>query len=127
MSKRVVSAINVTPFIDVMLVLLVVFMITSPMMAPIIEVNLPSAVSSVDSVDEKSIVVTLSKMGNIYVSGEVVVVDDLAKKILELSAGNANVQVFISADKGVNYGHLVQVMDALRKVGIVRIGLITDD
>ena len=127
MSKRVISEINVTPFIDIMLILLVVFMITSPMMVAGVQVDLPKANSSPLTGEDKTVVITVGKVGDIYLQDRAVNLGELAKKILELSSNDRSIRLFVRGDKKSDYGEVVNVIDVIRNSGFTKIALMTDN
>ena len=124
--KKLISDINVTPFVDIMLVLLVVFMVASPMMVPGIQVDLPQTTAAPLSSDEKAVVVTVNKQGSIYLQDKVVDISFLNKRIAELLHNNKSARVFIRADKDVNYGTVVKIMSMIKASGFTKIALITN-
>jgi biopolymer transport protein TolR len=121
------SQINVTPFVDVMLVLLIIFMVTAPMLDQGVSVDLPKIAEapSLQSQDEP-LVVTLEKNGNLSIGKtRIAEVDKLAPVILQALKGKENREVFLEADKAVPYGRVVEVMAVLKKAGIERLGMVT--
>jgi biopolymer transport protein TolR len=119
--KRALSEINVTPFVDVMLVLLVIFMITAPLLQQGIDVNLPQAKGKEMSPTER-VVITVKKDGKIYVNKSRTDINRLKSKLTGLSDRN----VFLKADKDVPYGVVVDVMGELREIGIEKLGMVTE-
>ena len=124
--RRTINEINMVPFIDVMLVLLIIFMVTAPLITTGV-VDLPSVGKSsqrpehvVEVVIGSDTKVRLRVDGK---DGEVVAVKSVAARVLELQAGNAATPVVISADRSVKYETVVQVMDALQRAGVQRVGL----
>jgi biopolymer transport protein TolR len=132
--RRTINEINMVPFIDVMLVLLIIFMVSAPLMTPgvidlptvgqaqrqpdrIVEVQLDAGELLRIKVDGKP------DAGNPDAEGERIALPQLAKRIKALQAGSAQTPVILSADKGVKYEAVVRVMDTLQKAGIVRVGL----
>lgn len=119
--KRALSEINVTPFVDVMLVLLVIFMITAPLLQQGIDVNLPQAKGKQLSPTER-VIITIKKDGKIYVNKARTDITKLKAKLTGLSDRN----VFLKADKKVPYGVVVEVMGELREIGIEKLGMVTE-
>lgn len=121
---RLVSEINVTPLVDVMLVLLIIFMVTAPMMTEGLEVNLPQT-RSVDTLptESENMVLTLRRDGQMFLSTYPVVLDELEEK-LNLLVKAQNKQLFLQADKDVPYGVVVDVMGRVRAAGIAQLGVI---
>jgi biopolymer transport protein TolR len=124
--RRSMSEINMVPFIDVMLVLLIIFMVTAPMITTGV-VDLPSVGKSSQREQQVvEVVVGADERLKLRVNqGESIVVGlpQLAARVKDLQAGNANSPVVISADKSVRYEQVVKVMDALQRAGIARVGL----
>jgi len=119
------SEINVTPFIDVMLVLLVIFMVTAPMMQSGIGVNLPQAETE-SAPAEEGLTITITKDRFIHLQNSVININLLERRIQEHFAGKPKKIVFIAGDEGINYGFFVDVVDKIRKAGVEKIGLLTE-
>lgn len=121
-----VSQINVTPFVDVMLVLLIIFMITAPMLVQGINVNLPAATAkALDSRNER-LVVTLTSEKKIYLDTVEVSRDNLADKVKAVLGQRMDDQVYLRADADVPYGFVVEIMAALKEAGVERVGVVTE-
>lgn len=118
------SEINVTPFVDVMLVLLIIFMVSAPMMTRGIEIGLPQAVSS-EAIEEDRVTVTVDHQGQFYVQHEPVVDDLLVETVKRHGGGGERVAVYLEGDEEVAYGRILGAMDALRVAGISRVALVT--
>lgn len=124
--RRMVSEINVTPFVDVMLVLLIIFMIAAPMMIQGIDVKLPAASAKALPTETEKLVVSISEDGRVYLNDTVVEPDGLASTLSALHGTCGDDRgVILKADRKVEYGFVVQVMDAIRQAGIEQIGMIT--
>ncbi len=125
---RMLSEINVTPFVDVMLVLLIIFMVTAPMMTQGIDVNLPRAdSSSTIQTEEERYIVTVASDGKLYINEYQVELDSLGPKLAALlKEPKAGQGVFLRADRNVPYGTVVQVMSHIREAGINQIGMVTE-
>jgi biopolymer transport protein TolR len=123
---RFLSEINVTPFVDVMLVLLIIFMVTAPMMMQGVDVDLPEATSEPLSAQEEALIVSIKKDGKVYISDYEVTVDFLREKLLKILEGRESREVFMSADKSVPYGVVVRVMSEIKAAGIENLGMVTD-
>ena len=121
--KQVLSEINVTPFVDVMLVLLVIFMVTAPLLQQGIDVNLPKAKGK-EMPSEERITLIVKKGGIIYMNDNPVSLTEMGKKLKALSSSNPN--VFLKADKDVPYGFVVEVMGEIKEAGIEKLGMITE-
>lgn len=121
--KQVLSEINVTPFVDVMLVLLVIFMVTAPLLQQGIDVNLPKAKGK-EMPSEERITLIVKKGSMIYMNDNPVSLTEMGKKLRALSSSNPN--VFLKADKDVPYGFVVEVMGEIKEAGIEKLGMITE-
>ncbi|MFC2145843.1 ExbD/TolR family protein [Acidobacteriota bacterium] len=119
------SEINVTPLVDVMLVLLIIFMVTAPMMQSGIEINLPSAETRTNA-SSGGLVLTVTKDRYIYMENQIINLFLLESRIKSYFLGKDKKIVFLKADKDVPYGYMIDVMDVLKKAGIQTVGLIVD-
>ena len=124
---KMVSEINVTPFVDVMLVLLIIFMVTAPMMTQGIDVNLPQASAPAIPTEEERLMVTVSQDRKIFINEYPVELDALGPKLATIYQNKGGRQgVFLRADETIPYGFVVQVMGVIREVGIDQIGMVTE-
>jgi len=121
--RDVLSEINVTPFVDVMLVLLVIFMVTAPLLQQGIDVNLPKAKGK-DLPPEERITLIIKRNGVIYMNDNPVTLAEMRRKLESISTLNPN--VFLKADKDVPYGFVVEVMGDIKEAGIEKLGMITE-
>ncbi len=119
------SEINVTPFVDVMLVLLVIFMVTAPMMQQGLNVNLPKTASTGVALNEDPFVLSIDSAGKITTVGNEIKSDALTTKIKAVFENRKNKQIYIQADRKVDYGTVAYVMGEIRMAGITNISLIT--
>jgi biopolymer transport protein TolR len=119
------SDINVTPFVDVMLVLLIIFMVTAPMMMQGMDVDLPEAVSKPLSAETDQLMVSIDDGGRIFINDIQVAVDDLSDKLKRIMAGRPDQQVYLKADKAIAYGVVVRVMSEIQQAGIEKLGMVT--
>ena len=119
------SEINVTPLVDVMLVLLIIFMITAPMMQSGITVNLPSAETKANP-SSGGLVLAITKDHFIYMDDKIINLYLLESRVKNYFFNKKKKIVFIKADKDVSYGYVISVMDVLKKAGIETVGMIVD-
>lgn len=117
------SEINVTPFVDVMLVLLIIFMVTAPLLQQGIDVNLPKAKGK-DMPPEERVSIVIKKDQRIYMNDNPVSLSEMKKKLSAISKLNPN--VFLKADKDVPYGLVVGVMGEIKEAGIEKLGMVTE-
>ncbi|MDH3285999.1 MAG: biopolymer transporter ExbD [Acidobacteriota bacterium] len=123
--RGALSEINVTPLVDVMLVLLIIFMVSAPMLTRGIEVGLPQAASA-EAIEEERVTLTVDRGGQFFVDNRPVVDELLVDKVRQLVGDEANRGVYIEADADVAYGRVLAAMDALRVAGISRVALVTE-
>ena len=119
------SEINVTPFVDVVLVLLVIFLITAPMMLRGIDVKVPKTEAKNVGPEER-LMLTVTKEKAVYLDDQPITLARLEGILVGLRQRNAKAAVFLRADEGVAYGVVVKVMDAVKKAGIERLGMVTE-
>ena len=124
-SRMAMSEINVTPFVDVMLVLLVIFMVTAPMMQQGLEVNLPKTASTGVALTEDPFVLTIDAAGHLKAGDIIINVNDAREKLKAIFQTRKNKQIYIQADRKVDYGVVAEVMGEIRAAGIYNINLIT--
>jgi biopolymer transport protein TolR len=125
-NRNTMSQINVTPLVDVMLVLLVIFMVTAPMMQQGVQVNLPKADTKSLSPQEETVVVSLERSGKLFINKAEVPFGDLRSKLSAMFASKAKKEVFLKADKDVPYGEVVKTMAEIKGAGIERLGMVTE-
>ena len=125
-NRGIMAEINVTPLVDVMLVLLVIFMVTAPMMQQGVQVNLPKADTKAMTPAEESVVVSVDKSGKTYINKDEVPVGDLKSRLSTMFASRAKKEVFLKADAGVPYGEVVRAMADIKGAGIERLGMVTE-
>lgn len=124
-SRGVMSEINVTPLVDVMLVLLIMFMVTAPLMQQGIEVDLPKTSSTGVEVNDEPFILVINSDRKITISKSPVTIDHLREKLKAIFKNRKNKQVYVQADRKVDYGIVAEVMAEIRSAGILNIGLIT--
>lgn len=120
-----ISQINVTPLVDVMLVLLVIFMVTAPIIQQGVQVNLPQARSSAIPGTEEHLVVTVSKNGKVYLNDNAMSLSELGGKLRAIKKLDSNKQVYLRADQEVRYGTVMQTIAEIKQAGIERLGMVT--
>ena len=121
----VLSEINFTPLVDVMLVLLIIFMVTAPMLTQGIPVDLPREKGEVHDLSE-SLIITVSTNNRIYFRDRRVSLDELEEKLQRISRINPDMEVFIKADRDVKYGTVVKTMSRIRRAGFYQLGMVTE-
>ena len=123
---RPLAEINVTPMVDVMLVLLIIFMVTAPLIQQGVKVNLPEAKAAPVEAAEKKLVLSIDAQRRIYIGEAEVPVDELEKKLASNAKAQADKELYLHADRDVPYGVVVDVMAAAQRAGITNVGMITD-
>jgi biopolymer transport protein TolR len=125
-SDGYMSDINVTPFVDVMLVLLIIFMVTAPMMIQGLDVDLPQVSAKPLDTKEEQLIITIDKSNQIFINDFQTDLDSLQIKLLKILEGRTDPEVFIKADRDIVYGTVVQVMAAIRGAGVDNVGMVTE-
>ncbi|HYA34725.1 MAG TPA: protein TolR [Candidatus Binataceae bacterium] len=123
---RYVSQINVTPLVDVMLVLLVIFMVTAPIIQQGVEVSLPKVTAAPLAGKEEQFVVSITRGGQIYLNDATMTEAQLSDKLQAISRERPDRQVFIRADEQVPYGEVIRTMAAIKAAGIENVGMVTE-
>jgi biopolymer transport protein TolR len=124
--RTTMSEINVTPMVDVMLVLLVIFMVTAPLIQQGVKVNLPDARAQPVEGTEKRLVVSVDRQGHVFFGETEVPSDQLEEKLRSNAKAQADKEIYLHADREVPYGAVVEVMAAAQRAGIPSVGMITD-
>ena len=124
-SDRLMSDINVTPFVDVMLVLLIIFMVTAPMMVQGVDVALPEATSKPLESETEPLIITIDKNNAIYINDYEVSLGFLQEKLVKVLEGRADREVYFRADKDISYGIVVQVISEIKGAGVEKLGMVT--
>ncbi|RJR17797.1 MAG: protein TolR [Desulfobacteraceae bacterium] len=125
-NKRLMSDINVTPFVDVMLVLLVIFMVTAPMMLQGVEVTLPKTATKHLKTREDPLVVSINKKQEIYLENQAIEIKDLEEKIRKVFEYRREKEVLLRADENVPYGAVIKVISRIKQAGIEKLGMVTE-
>jgi len=127
--KKVNSNINVTPMVDVMLVLLIIFMVITPMLNNKVNVDLPQATAAVvmeNANKEDAITVAVTRDGRAYLGGDPVSLDELSAKITDKLTNKTDKEVYLRADIRANYGKVMDTVDQIRAAGVSNLGLLTE-
>lgn len=124
--KKLMSDINVTPFVDVMLVLLIIFMVTAPMMMEGVEVNLPKTTTKNIKTREDPMILTITKNKEIMLEKTKLRLEDIETKIGAILKYRKDNEILLRADEDVPYGFVVQVMAGVKRAGIDKLGMITE-
>ncbi len=121
-----IAGINVTPMVDVMLVLLVIFMVTAPLMTSGVPVDLPSANAKPITGDDRPLTVSIKADGSIWLSEDTTVqLDELAPKLKAMSNNNPEARIFVRGDGAITYGRMIEVLTNLQGAGLNKVALIT--
>jgi biopolymer transport protein TolR len=124
--RKLMNEINVTPMVDVMLVLLIIFMITSPMLVAGIEVDLPQTESTPISGSFKPLVISIDKNEELYLFETMISKDTLIDKLKEITKENKDTRIFVKGDKSISYGVIVETMSRIQSAGFTKVALISD-
>ena len=125
-NRGMMAEINVTPLVDVMLVLLVIFMVTAPMMQQGVQVNLPKANTKAMTPQDEAVVVSVDKSGKVFINKDEIPAADLRNRLADMFASREKKEVFLKADAGVPYGEVVKTMADIKGAGIERLGMVTE-
>ena len=125
-NNEALSQINVTPLVDVMLVLLVIFMVTAPILHQGVDVNLPKVRAGAINGDQVQLVVSVTRAGEIYLNDTVLSAPDLQSNLQGVLREAPDRNVYIRADAAVPYGEVMRVIASLREAGVTRLGMITE-
>jgi biopolymer transport protein TolR len=120
------SQINVTPLVDVMLVLLIIFMVTAPIIQQGVEVNLPKVKAQALPGKEEQFIVSITRNSEVYLNDTRITTDELSEKLRAISTERPDRQVFLRADDAVPYGEVVRTMAAIKAAGIEDVGMVTE-
>ena len=124
--RKLKAEINVVPYIDVMLVLLIIFMVTAPLIQQGVKLNLPQARAAPVEANEKKLVLSVDAKSRVFLGEVEVPLDDLEEKLKTNAKAQADKEVYLHADKSLPYGVVVEVMAAAQRAGIGNLGMITD-
>src|ERR1700759_3508760 len=124
--RRPMAEINVTPFVDVMLVLLIVFMVTAPLLTVGVPVDLPKTRAQTLGQDREPLSVTVKRDGRVFLQNTPIAEEELVAKLTAIAANGYDQRIFVRGDKAVDYGRVMEVMGLLSAAGFTHIGLVTD-
>jgi biopolymer transport protein TolR len=119
------SDINVTPFVDVMLVLLIIFMVTAPMMTQGVDVALPEATAEPLPAEKEKLIISIDDKTTVFINDVPVTVDDLNEKLKRIMSNRSDREVYLRADKDIPYGTVVRVMSEIKLAGVEKLGMVT--
>ena len=125
-SKEPMSEINVTPFVDVMLVLLIIFMVTAPLLTVGVEVDLPKTKAGAINADAAPLVVSIKSDGGLYLQETVVEPEVLIPRLKAISNANPDVRIFVRGDRAVSYGEVLSVMGRIQSAGFEKVALVAE-
>src|SRR5512134_2262348 len=124
--RQTLTEINVTPMVDVMLVLLIIFMVTAPLIQQGVKVNLPETKAAPVEAADKKLVLSIDTARHVYIGDAEVALEELEMKLAANAKAQADKEVYLHADRDVPYGVVVEVMAAAQRAGITNVGMITD-
>lgn len=124
--QAVFSEINVTPMVDVMLVLLVIFMVTAPMMTSGVPVDLPKSSASPIGGQDEPLTISVTSSGKIHLQKTAVSLDELRTKLKAIAGAKKDTRIFVRGDKSIDYGKVMQVVGEINAAGFTKVALITE-
>ncbi len=125
-TSRPISEINVTPFVDVMLVLLIIFMVTAPLMTVGVSVDLPKANAPSISENIEPLIISLDKDGNVYLQETQIDIEQIAPRLKAITQENMETRIFVRGDQKLRYGAIMEVMGAINSAGFHKVALIAE-
>jgi biopolymer transport protein TolR len=127
-SKRAkpMSEINVTPMVDVMLVLLIIFMVTAPLLTVGVQVDLPKTKASIIRGEDEPLAITVDAEGQVYLQETEIDLEGLLPRLNAITGNNPNVRIFVRGDASVNYGRVMEVMGTINAAGYRKVALVTE-
>ena len=123
--KKTMSDINVTPFVDVMLVLLIIFMVTAPLLTSGIKINLPESSVILKNEKKDPVTVSINSKGEIFIQKKKISKEQLIKKLSVLKKNNKNLKIYIKGDKKLDYGKVMDLMNLINSSGFKKVALVT--
>ncbi|PKN27018.1 MAG: protein TolR [Deltaproteobacteria bacterium HGW-Deltaproteobacteria-21] len=124
--RKLMSEINVTPLVDVMLVLLIIFMVTAPMMTQGLDVNLPQTTAKSIKTQEDPLFMTINKKGEIFLEEHMIRLEDLEEKVKSIFKYRRDKELLLRADRDIPYGVVIKVIAAVKRAGIDKLGMVTE-
>jgi biopolymer transport protein TolR len=124
--RRPMAEINVTPFVDVMLVLLIVFMVTAPLLTVGVTVDLPETASSPLPGQDEPLTVSVSRDGKVFLQDSAIDLPDLGPRLLAITERRPDARIFVRGDKVIDYGRVMEVVGAIHSAGFTRVALVTE-
>jgi len=125
-NRKIIHHINVTPLVDVMLVLLIIFMVTSPMLVTGINIDLPTSKATPISGQDEPLEVSVDKNGRIYINTSQILTPDLIKKLKAITREKYDTKIFVSGDKFVNYDRVIKIMGMISSAGFSKVTLLIE-
>tara|TARA_R100001129_G_scaffold173748_2_gene145544 strand:+ start:1550 stop:2008 length:459 start_codon:yes stop_codon:yes gene_type:complete len=126
-NRALMSDINVTPFVDVMLVLLIIFMVTAPLLTVGVQVDLPDTKAGAVSGQDEPLAVSVDAGGQIYIQDTAVDLDTLVPRLHAITGNNPDIRIFVRGDRAINYGRVMAVMGQINAAGYRRVALIAQE
>ena len=124
-STRLMADINVTPMVDVMLVLLIIFMVTAPLLTVGVPVDLPKTKAGVIQGEDEPLAITVDAEGRVFLQDTLLEVEAIAPRLVAITGSNPDIRIFIRGDKAINYGRVMEVMGVITAAGFRKVALIT--
>ena len=124
--RAVISEINITPFVDVLLVLLIIFMVAAPMLTSSVDINLPQGVETANEEKLQTITVSVKADGTIFLQDDPIKSSILTSRLKEISANNFTRKIFVRADKSLDYGKVMDVVKTISVAGFAQVVLVTE-
>jgi len=125
-NNRLMSDINVTPLVDVMLVLLIIFMVTAPMMMQGVDVNLPKTTTKHIKTKDEPLILTVNKKREVFIENHRIEINNLEIKIKKIFENRRDKEILLRADKDVPYGFVIKVIARVKRAGIDKLGMVTE-
>ena len=125
-SKEPMSEINVTPFVDVMLVLLIIFMVTAPLLTVGVQVDLPESAADSLPDEQEPLTLTITSKGEVWIQNHQIEFDKMIPKILAISKNRTDTRIYVQGDRTINYGRVLEVMGMLSGAGFSKVALISE-